>query len=128
MRSMPWRVKMPVCSASSCGVPRVQAPADAAVLALGVLPHADHVDVRGAAAGQRRLGARQQPHRTQVHVLPETLAQRQDQVARRDVVRHARVADGAQVNRVELQQARDAVGVQHAAVCQVVVAAPRDAR
>ena len=66
--------------------------------------------------GQRRRDARQQPHRPQVHVLPEPLAQRQDQLARRDVVRHPRVADGAEVDRVELQQLLDAVGVHHPAV------------
>ena len=50
---------------------RVQPSADAAVLALRVLAHADHVDVRGAAVGQRRGDAGQQPHRPQVDVLPQ---------------------------------------------------------
>ena len=66
----------------------VQAAADAGVLALGVLAHADHVDVGGAAVGERRGDARQQPHRPQVHVLVEALAQRQDQLPDRDVIGH----------------------------------------
>ena len=59
---MPCRVKTPVCCATSCGVPRVDAAADAGVLALGVLADADHVDVgrrRGwpAASSARRAAA-----------------------------------------------------------------------
>ena len=106
----------------------VQPSADAAVLALGVLAHADHVDVGGAAAGERRRDAGQQPHRPQVHVLPEALPQRQDQLARRDVVGHARIADRAEIDRVELQQLIDAVGVHHPAGLQVEVASPRECR
>ena len=61
IRSMPCRVKTPVCSATSCGVPDVQPAADAGVLALGVLAHADHVDVgaaRGWRSGDVRPGSR----------------------------------------------------------------------
>ena len=114
---MPCRVKTPVCSASSSGVPACSRPPMPAVLAFGVLAHADHVDVGGAAVGQRRGDAGQQPHRPQVDVLAEPLAQRQDQVARRDVVGDARVADGAEVDRVELHaRCSTPSGVHHPAV------------
>ena len=80
MRSMPCRVKTPVCSATSCGVPTCSAAADAGVLALGVLAHADHVDVGRAASASGDVEAGQQPHRPQVDVLLEALPQRQDQL------------------------------------------------
>jgi hypothetical protein len=104
----------------------VQAAAHAAVLPLGVLAHADHVDVGGAAVGERRADAGHQAHRPQVHVLPEPLPQRQDQLARRDRVRHARVADRAEIDRVELQELVAPVGVEHLPLFEVVVAAPGD--
>ena len=57
----------------------MDAAADARVLAFGVLAHADHVDVGRAAVRERRGEAGQQPHRPQVDVLIEALAERQDQ-------------------------------------------------
>src|SRR5437660_7983463 len=53
----------------------VHAAADAGVLAFRVLADADHVDVRRAAVGERRGETRQEPHRTEVHVLIESLAE-----------------------------------------------------
>ena len=44
------------------------APADADVLAFGVLTHAHEIDVRGSAVTQRALDARQQTDRPQVDV------------------------------------------------------------
>ena len=63
----------------------VDASADAGVLALGVLAHADHVDVARAAVGERRGEPGEQPHRPQVDVLIEPLADGEDQ-RRRDVI------------------------------------------
>jgi hypothetical protein len=106
----------------------VHAAADAAVLPLRVLAHADDVDVRGGAAGQRRDDARKQPHGPKVHVLHEPAAKRQQQLAGGDVVRDLRIADGAKVDRVERHQLIGRVGVHHPAVAHVEVAAPRERR
>jgi hypothetical protein len=106
----------------------VQPSADAAVLALRILAHADHVDIFGAAARERRRDAWQQPHRPQIHPLSEPLTQRQDQLTRRDVIGDTRIADRAEINRVERHQPIDAVVVHHAPVLQVVIAPPRDLR
>ena len=77
---------------------------------------------------ERRRDAGQQSHRAQVDPLSEALAQRQDQLTRGDVVGHPRIADGAEIDRVELHQAIDAVVVHHATVLEVVVASPRNLR
>ena len=123
---MPRRVKMPVCSATSNGVPTCMPAAEAAVFPFRVLADADHVDVFGRAVGERRRHARQQPHRPQVHVLVEALAQRQDQLPDGHVVGHARIADRAEEDRLELLQLLEAVRVHHPAVADVEVAAPRE--
>jgi hypothetical protein len=44
------------------------------------------------------------------------------------VIGHARIANRAEIDRVELQQLIDAVGIHHAAGLKVVVTAPRDLR
>ena len=94
------------------------------VLAFGVLAHADHVDVRGSTVGQGRRDAGQQSHRPQVDVLAKPLPEREDQIPRRDVIGDARVADRAEVDRVELLDDGEPVLVHHPAGLQVVVAAP----
>ena len=78
-----------------------------------------------ARPAERRVDARQQPHRPQVDVLLEALAERKDQLARRNVIRHARIADRAQVDGVELAHLLEPVGVHHPAVPQVEIASPR---
>ena len=54
-----------------------------------------------------------QPHRPQVDVLIEALPDRQDQLPDRDVIRHRRIADRAEVDRVELLQPIEPVVVHH---------------
>ncbi len=75
-------------------------PAGADVRTLGALPADDHVDVGRALARQWRGDAREQLHRTQVHVVVELEAQRQQDPALEDPRRHARVTDRAQQDRV----------------------------
>ena len=82
----------------------------------------------GPSPGERACDARQQPHRPQVDVLVEPLPDRQDQLPHRHVVGHARIADRTEVDRVELLQLIEAVGVHHPAVAPVEVAAPRELR
>src|SRR5205823_6543237 len=55
----------------------MHAAADAGVLALRILADADHVDVGWTSVGKRRSETRQEPHRAEVHVLIEPLAERQ---------------------------------------------------
>src|SRR3954452_7863656 len=56
----------------------VNAAAHARVFTLRVLAHAYHVDIGGAAAGQRRRQTCKQPHRPQIDVLIEPLADSED--------------------------------------------------
>jgi hypothetical protein len=79
----------------------VHAPAQAAVLALGVFTHADDIDVGRAASGKRRGDPGQQPDRAQVYVLSQSTPKRQKQLARGDVVGDLRIADRAEIDRVE---------------------------
>ena len=106
----------------------VNAAAEARVFAFGVFADAHHVDVRGAAVGERRGQAGQQAHRPQVHVLVEALADRQDQIPDGDVIGHRRRADRAEIDRVERGQPLEPVLVHHPAVPRVVARSPRAAR
>ena len=83
----------------------VHAPAEPGVLPFGVLAHADHVDICRRPVRERRGDTGQEPHRPQVDVLLEALAQRQDQLPDRDVIGHARVANRAEIDRLELLRA-----------------------
>ena len=58
------------------------------ILALGVLPHDEEVDVARLAAGKRRADARHKPDRPQVHILVELAAELQQRAPQRDVVGH----------------------------------------
>jgi hypothetical protein len=98
--------------------------ADTRVLALAVLTDEQNVDLIGPPARQRRGNAIEQADRPQVHVLVEGLADRQQQPPQRHVVRHAGIADRAQVDGVEPAQRRQAILRHHDAAGQVVVAAP----
>ena len=93
---MPLRVNTEVSTATSVGVPAVDAPAGAGVLALGVLAHDHDVDVLGLTPRERALHARQQPRRAEVHVLVEHLAQGQDEPPHVTCVRAPRVAHRAE--------------------------------
>ena len=104
----------------------VKPSADPAVLPLGVLADADHVDVGRGPSRERRIHAGDEAHRPQVDVLIEALADRQDQLPDRDVVRHGRIADRAEVDRVELLQPIEPVLVHHLPVRAIEIAAPRE--
>ena len=103
---------------------RVQPAAGPRVLALGVLPHAQHVEVGRPAAGERAAHAGQEPHRPEVDVLLEALADGQDQLPHRHVVGHPGPAHRAEVDGVEVAQAIEAVRLHHPAGAAVVLAAP----
>ncbi len=103
----------------------MQTAAEPGVLALAVLPHAYHVDVLRCPADQRARHARHQSHRPQVHVLLESLADRQDQLPHRDVIGDRRMADRAEIDRVGVAKPIEPVGRHHAPGLAVVVAAPR---
>ncbi len=77
--------------------------AGAAVQALGALTHDDEVDV--ARVGERGGDALVQLGRTQVDVLVEVETELQQQAAFQDACLDARIADGAQQNRVGLLDA-----------------------
>ena len=96
IRSTPWRVKTLCCETNSRSVPSNMRPPTDGVFALGVLAHHVEVDIRLGAIRERRAHARHQLAGTQVGVLVEAAADRDQQAPQRDVVRHARPADRAQ--------------------------------
>jgi hypothetical protein len=102
----------------------LQVSAHAAVEVLGVLADHDEVDVLGAAAGQRRLHARQQLHGTQVDVLVELEPQVEQQALLEDARSHAGMADRPEEDGILApQQVEPALG-DDLACPQVAVAAP----
>jgi hypothetical protein len=105
--------------------PAVHAAAHPRVLAFAVLAHAHHVDIGRGAARKGARHPRQQPHRPQVHVLLEALADGEDQLPHRHVIRHRRMADGAEIDRVGAVQLLQRVGRHHPAGLAVEIASPR---
>ena len=124
MRSTPARVKTATSVADLDRQPAVRAPADAGVLALGVLADDDPVDVLAVRrAGSSRPGStRAGPH---VGVLVEALADRQAQAPERDVVGHLLAADRAEEDRVEALQLLEPALGDVVPVLQVEVASSR---
>ncbi len=106
----------------------VETSADAGVLAFRILAHAHHVDVGGAASGERRAETRQQPHRPQIHVLVEALADRKNQIPDRDVIGYGRRANRAEIDGVERGERLQAALLHHPAVAKVVIASPGQLR
>ena len=80
----------------------VKPAADLGVLAFVVLTHDHHVDIVWAAPGQRRPYACEQPYRSAGDVLSKPSANRNQEPPQRHVIRYARKAYGAQIDRVEL--------------------------
>ena len=108
--------------------PLVRPPADARVLALGVLAHEEHVHVAGPASGKRARDPLQQPGRAQVRPQVEPLAQLEEQPPERDVVGDGRVADRAHQHGTASVQRLAPVGRHHPAVLVPVGRAPRELR
>ncbi len=100
------------------------AAADRAVLALGVLAHDPEVDLARLAVGERRRHAFEQAHGTQVHVLVEVAADRDQQAPQRDVIGHARPAHGAEEDALESLQGFHAVVRHHLAGLHQPIARP----
>ena len=100
------------------------AAADRGVLALGVLAHDPEIDVARLAIGQRAGHALEQPHRAQVHVLVEVAADRDQQSPQRNVVGHARPADGAEEDALERLELLHAVVRHHLAGLHQPIARP----
>ena len=110
------------------GRSHVHAAPEAGVLALAVLAHADHVDIRGSTVRQRRGEPGQEPHRAEIDVLLESLAQRQQEVPHGDVIGDGRRADGPEVDRIEGGHSFEPIRVHHPSMAGVVIAAPRQHR
>ncbi len=77
------------------------AATELAVLALGVLAHHPEVDVARLAVGERRRHALEQAHGAEVHIFVEVATDRDQEAPQRDVIGHARPADGAQEDALE---------------------------
>src|SRR5207244_12115927 len=103
------------------GRARVNASTDAAILAFGVFADADDIDVGRGASAEGRGDSRQQPDRTEIYVLDEAPPKRKKQLASRNVVGHFRIADRAEIDRVELRELLDRRGIHHAAGAEIDV-------
>ncbi len=104
-----------------------QRPANARVEALGVLPHHHEVNLLRALVLQRCLHTRVELDRPQVDVLVKLEAQLEQDALLEDAGGHIRVADCAEVDRVELAQLgehrgrQDLAGLEEAVAADVVV-------
>src|SRR5262249_47671611 len=102
-----------------------RAPADARVLALGVLAEEEHVDVCRAAPRERAGHPLEQPSRAHVRPQVEALPDLEHEPPQRDVVGHRRVTDRAHEHRVVRVERLERVGGHHPAVLAPVGGAPR---
>ena len=103
---------------------RLEAAADADVDAFGVLAEHHEVHVVRAAALERTQPLVEQLHRTVVDVEVQLEASAEEDLARVPVVGHARIAERADQDGVELPQQVVAVRRQRLAGRDVVVGAP----
>ena len=102
--------------------------AGAGVFTLGVLAHDQPVDVLGRDVGERRFEARQDARRADVGVLVEALADGEAKLPEADVIGYARIAGRAEVDGIEGLELIGGALRHHAAVGDVVIAAPGEAR
>src|SRR6185503_15314800 len=100
----------------------MRAPAAARVLAFGILPDDDPVNL--LAVPERARDTRQHARRAHVGVLVEALADRQPQAPERNVVGHVGRADRTEENRVESLELLEPSIRDVVTVAQVVIAAP----
>ena len=103
--------------------PLAQEAAGAAVQVLGVLPHHVEADVLGPLVLQRAVHPGVELDRPQVDVLVELEPDREQQALLQDAGLDVGMADGAQVDGVELAQLVDLPLADHLAGGQVTVAA-----
>ncbi len=98
-----------------------QETADAGVQAFGVLPHDHEVDLFGSLVGQRSLHVRIELHRAQIDVLIQSEAEVQEDALLQNTRFHLRMADGAQVDGVEILEDLQRVVGKHLCGFQVVL-------
>src|SRR4029453_11119658 len=118
----------PVRARAPPAAPAEHPPADLRVLALVVLAHDHHVDVRRPTAGERRPGPLQKAHRSEIDVLMEAAPDRDQETPERDVVRDTRKSHGPEENRLERPEPVEPVFRHHAAGLGVALAAPLERR
>ena len=102
----------------------LEPPADADVQPLGVLPKHDEVDVARPAALERAQALVEEAHGPVVDVEIELEARAEQDVARVAIVGHARIAERADEDRVELAQQVVAARRHRHVRFEVVVRAP----
>src|SRR5438105_2771348 len=99
-------------------------PADRGVFAFGVLAHDGEIDIADRTAGERRAHPGHEPHRTNIGILLEAPANRDEQSPERNVIGHRRKPDRAEKDRVVMANLFEPVFRHHASVFGVVLAAP----
>jgi len=104
--------------------PRVDAPTDACVLALGVLTDTEHVDVFRPLVSQRAGDSGKELDRPSVDVEVEPLPDGQQEPPQSDVVGHCWRSHGAEVDGIEAAQDGKPVLRHHPPVLEVVLTAP----
>jgi hypothetical protein len=95
------------------------------VLPLGVLTYDDEVDVTRLPIPERASHPAEQLYGSHVYVLLEVPSNRDEQAPQADVIGNSRPPDCAQEDRVEAGEDVERIGRHHAAMLEVVGAAPR---
>ena len=124
MRSTPLRVKMACWMAISSSVPwNMRPPIE--LYSPSVFSRTTQKSISpGLRLASGRRHALEQTHRTQVHVLVEVATDRDQQAPQRNVIGHARPADGAEKDALERLELLHAVVRHHLAGLHQAIARP----
>src|SRR5882762_105307 len=102
----------------------VKAPADVRIFSFVVLTDDAEINLTGFPILQRSFNSFKKTHRPQIYVLPETSAYGDQQSPKRNVIRNAGMANGAEEDSVERPQLLQAVGGHHLSGLDVSFATP----
>src|SRR4029077_16665575 len=102
----------------------VQTPADFGVFTLAVLAHDDEVDLSRLASTERTCNSFKKPDGAQIDILSKATPDGYQLAPERDVVRHARITDRAQTDRVVGTELIESIRGHHATRLQVGLTTP----
>lgn len=124
IRVTPARVKIETSVATSSGSPPVRAAALAGIFTVRIFTHDHPVEILGGDARERAHDAWQNAGGADIGILVEGLADREAQAPQRHVVGNVWSSDGAEVDRVNVANLREAIGGHHQPVALEIVRAP----
>src|SRR6266699_2263921 len=91
----------------------VETPANVRIFSFVVLPDDAEINLTGFPILERSLNPGKKTHGPQIHVLPESTADGDQESPKRDVIRHAGMPNGAEEDSVERPQLLQAIGGHH---------------